>query len=159
MIPVTNAEIDALLDRARPDRYDVDDHAWRDPVVAAIATRIPPRQAAQVAAERLVADREGRATRSANELLRRVGKERQWPLPDMADDLADRPISVGSERVCLRAATSLDLRTWAIDERRDAAQEFAARSMACDGAEWLADEMDAKGLGQFADAYAPGNAA
>lgn len=156
---VTNAEIDALLDQHRPDRYAASDHRWRDPVIAAIAGRIPARQAAQVAAERLVADREGRSTRSANEMLRKIGMERQWPLPEMADDLGDRPISVGDQRVCLRAATAVDLRSWAIDERRDAARDFAARSAACDGAEWLADEMDARKITAFGDLYVPAGAA
>lgn len=156
---VTNEQIDALLDQHRPDRYDVEDHAWRAPVVAAVAQRMPIRQAQQVAAERLVGDREGRATRSVNSLMRRVARERQWPLPDLANDLLRRPMSIGAERVCLGAAMARDFEQWAIDERRDAAQDFTARSEACDGAEWIAREMAAKGLTLFADAYAPAGAA
>lgn len=155
MQPVTNEQIDLLLDQHRPDRYDVDDHTWRAPVVAVVAQQMPIRQAQQVAAERLVGDREGRATRSVNSLMRRVARERQWPLPDLADDLMRRPMSIGAERVCLGAAQARDFEQWAIDERRDAAQDFSARSEACDGAEWIAREMSSNGWTLFADAYAP----
>lgn len=157
--PITNEQIDAMLDNRRPDRYSVDDHDWRAPVVKVVAERMPIRQAQQIAAERVVSDREGRATRSVNAMLRRVAAEKQWPLPEMADDLMRRPMSIGTERVCLAAAEPVDFKQWAVDERRDAAQDFTARSQACDGAEWIAEAMTERGLARFADAYAEDGAA
>ena len=37
------------------------------------------------------------------------------------------------------------------DERRDAAQEFSARSAACDGAEWISRQMRDKGWQLFGE--------
>ena len=151
--PVTNEQIDTMLDNRRPDRYDVDDHHWRNPVVAYVAQHMPVKQAQQIAAERVVADREGKATRSVNRMLRKVAEEKQWPIPETTLDLHRRPMSIGSERVCLEAATSFDFQQWAIDERRDAAQDFAARSGACDGAEWIAQQMNHKGWQTFGEGH------
>jgi hypothetical protein len=97
---------------------------------------------------------------SASLLLRRVAAARRWPARDEVGAVADRPLSIGTERVCLAAATADDFERWAVDERRDAAQEASARFAACDGAEWLAREMRAKGLTLFGDAYTedPGDA-
>lgn len=53
--------------------------------------------------------------------------------------------------VQLHTATTSDLRRWAVQERRVAAQDFSARSFACDGAEWAADEMDANGWATLAE--------
>lgn len=154
--PISNEEIDAALDGLRPDRYNVDDHAWRAPVVKLVAGRITQAQARQLAAERIVSQRESGATRSVNRLLRKIALERQFPIEGSADDLRRRPMSVGAERVCLAMAGPDDFRQWAIDERRDAAQDFSARSSACDGAEWVAGAMEDKGFDIFAEALDEG---
>lgn len=157
--PITTEQVDALLDKYRPDRYSSNDHGWQAPVITQVAQRMPLRQAQQIAAEKIVSEREGRATRSVNSMLRKVASEKQWPLPELTHDLMRRPLSIGSERVCLAAATAKDFELWAIDERRDAAQEFSARSAACDGAEWLAQQMRQQGHALFADAYVQDDAA
>lgn len=149
--PITPIEIDGLLDVHRPDRYDVDDHRWRQPVVDEVARRIPVASARQLAAEKIVAQREGGATRSVNRLLRQVNLDQQLPLDGTIDDLLRRPLSIGPERVCLAAARAQDFEQWAIDERRDAAQEASARFAACDGAEWIAETMRHKGVSLFGD--------
>lgn len=141
--------IDALLDQHRPERYDAGDKAWRQAVYAAVEPLVPPADARRLAASQLVDQREGIATRAANELLRQIGRSRQWPLDWM--DQGCRPISVATERVQLGAATPIDLEHWAIDERRVAAQDFAARSLACDGAEWCAEQMRTNGWLTFGD--------
>ena len=151
--PIGNHEIDALLDRYRPDRYDRHDCQWRDPVVAVVAARIPIVRAQIVAAEKLVGDREAQATKSVNRLLRKVDQDRQWPLPDIAADLLPRPLSINNERVRLEAASAQDFRAWAISERRDAAREASARFSACDGAEWIAEQMEGESSNRFGDRY------
>ncbi len=77
-------------------------------------------------------------------MLRKIGQDKQWPLDWM--DCGDMPISVGGERICLRAAGPVDWERWAIEERRDAASDFTARNQACDGAEWLAGAMRTDGV-------------
>lgn len=149
--PIDNAEIDELLDQYRPDRYASDDHNWRAPVIQAVTHRIPNHQARWVAAEHLVGQREGRATRAVNDVLRRVGRNQEWPLPNMLEGLLRKPLSIDGNRVCLEAASPEDLEAWAIAERRSAAQDFAARSDACDGAEWVAQTMRHKGWHLFGE--------
>jgi len=144
-----SAHIDAMLDEHRPERYDVGDKTWRQTIYAEVGPLIPPAEARQIAASQLVDQRERIATRGANELLRQIGRTKQWPLDWMEQGV--RPISVGSTRVRLGDASVGDLRDWAIDERRVAAQDFAARSFACDGAEWCAEQMQAHGWLTFGD--------
>lgn len=157
--PITNEQIDALLDQYRPDRYERHDASWRSPVVQAVALRIPVTRAQQVAAEKIVGDREGQATKSVNRLLRRINEERQWPLPEFALDIMARPLSINDERVRLGAAASEDFVAWAIAERRAASQEATARFSACDGAEWIAEQMNAESIALFGDRYATKRAA
>lgn len=145
----TAALIDSLLDQHRPDRYDVGDTSWREPVYSQIATRVTIGEARQIAASYLVDQREGQATKQANALLRSVGQTKQWPLDWM--DVGRRPIAVGSARVRLDAARSEDFRQFEVEERRRAAADFMSRNQTCDGAQWLADEMDAHGWVTFTD--------
>ncbi len=144
-----NAHIDALLDEHRPERYDVGDKTWRAAIYAEVERLVPDREARRIAASQLVDQREGVATRGANDLLRQIGRMRQWPLDWMEQGV--RPLSVGSERVRLADGTVDDLARWAIEERRVAAQDFAARSFACDGAEWCAEQMRINGWLTFGD--------
>ncbi len=138
-----NATIDRLLDEHRPDRYVATDRDWREPVYLSVAPLVPVQEAQQLHAREVVDRRETQSTRGVNRLLRGIGQSGQWPLDWL--DVADRPLSVGPERVRLEEATESDLRTWAVDERRDASQEHVARSQACDGAEWCAAQMEAGG--------------
>jgi hypothetical protein len=147
-----NATIDELLAGERPDRYDARDKAWRQTVYDKIAPLIPRNEAAQVAAQSLVDAREARATRTTNKVLREIGRTKQWPIDWL--DLGDQPLSVGGERVCVRAATAHDLQVWATDERRTAAADFSARNDACEGAEWAAEQMQQQGWTTLADAMA-----
>ena len=147
-----NELIDRLLDKHRPDRYAAGDNSWRDPVYAAVAIQVTVAQARHIAAQHIVDQREGQATRQANALLREVGRTKQWPLDWM--DVDRRPLSIGGDRVRLDAVEARDLREWELEERRRAASEFVACNQACDGAKWLADEMDGNGWSTFADACA-----
>lgn len=146
------AHIDGLLAQHRPDRYEAADKSWREPVYAEVGALIPTAQAKAVAAAQIVDQRETQATKKANRLLRKIGKEKQWPIDWM--DCADMPISVGGSRICLRAAEPQDLDQWAIDERRDAVLDLTARHQACEGAEWLAHALREEKLLTVGDAIA-----
>lgn len=133
--------VDGLLSEARPERYDAGDCSWREGVYAEVAKLIDVKAAAAVAAKQFVDSREIKATRRANKRLRWMGINSSWPT-DWSDDVDGRhPISVGEKRVTLAAATAKDLSEWAIEERRRAGRDFAARTWACDGAEWAAAQM------------------
>jgi hypothetical protein len=105
-----NHHIDLMLDRCRPDRYDVGDNTWRLKVYTDVASRLPVRRALELAAQQIVDQLEGIATRVANGLLRKIGETKQWPIDWM--DAGDRPLSIGRERVKLAAATAEDLQQW-----------------------------------------------
>lgn len=139
------AEVDRLLAARRPDRYELEGgDDWLDRIADEIESMIPEAEARAIAARQMVRFREGQKTKAANRVLREVFQSQQPPL-DWLDTL-NLPIAVGKERVALRAATSVDFRNFANDERRRAASDFAARNDTCEAAEWLADVMDAEGV-------------
>lgn len=167
-----NEEIDRLLCELRPDRYvvkgdnpelepeEVADNAWLDDVADRVKPLVSEQDVRLLYARTEVGKREGRATKRANELLRRLGRDGQLFLGWM--DYADYPLAVVTrithpgeepkrieERVALRAVTSDDLRKFATEERRRAADEFATRNETCAAAEWLADEIDRTGSADF----------
>lgn len=148
----TNQLIDDLLDMHRPERYATGDRLWRAPVYADIEQRVTISEARRVAARQMVDQREGAATRQANDLLREIGRTQQWPLAWL--DVARHPIAVDEQRIRLDVATAKDFREWELDERRRAANEFTARNAACDGARWVADQLDVNGWLTFADGAA-----
>lgn len=135
--------IDHRLDEERPDRYDSSDKTWMATVDADVAPLVPVADARLIAARQLVQARETRATKAVNRLLREVGRTGQPPLGWF--DLARRPIAWDAHRVRLDECLSGDFRDWAAYERRAAANEFTARNDACEGAERIADELDAAG--------------
>lgn len=141
--------IDQLLDQARPDRYDARDKSWLDPIIAEVAHLIPTGEAKAIAAADKVRWRETSATRTANAFLREIGSTGQMPLDWM--DLGRRPVAWDEHRVCLVECSPADFRDWAVVERRRAANDFAARNAACEGAEWLADKLDADGRRRLGD--------
>lgn len=138
----TSHLIDELLAERRPDRYEVQGgDEWLDDIADEIEGLIP--NAREIAARMLVRRRETQKTRSTNRLLREIHESGAFPLDWF--DLLNLPIVVGKERVALRAATAEDFRQFATEERRRAANDFAARNSACEGAEWIAEFMEANG--------------
>lgn len=112
--------------------------------------------------------REGTQMRSVNNLFRTYFRDGQWPLPGLGlhetPEWAHLPLGVISrhhepgqpakvvnEHVALRAVTAYDLRTFAVEERRRAARDFASREDACQGAERIASEMDDRGCVTMTD--------
>lgn len=144
-----NALIDLRLNECRPDRYDEATDGWLDDIAAEVADMIADDDARFLHARSLVRRREGEKTKSANKLLRQIFEDKQFPLDWM--DMANLPIAVDKERVALRAVTSADLRQFANDERRAAANDFSTRNTTCEAAEWIADLMDSNGYRFGAD--------
>lgn len=143
------ALVDELLADRRPDRYDDGSAEWLDDIAAEVAPLIPEDDARYRAASMIVRRREGEKTKSANKLLREIYDSKQFPLGWL--DYCSLPIAVGKERVALRAVTSADLRQFANDERRTAANDFSTRNATCEAAEWIADVMDSNGYRFGAD--------
>lgn len=143
--------IDRELDLIRPERYDPRETSWRDPVVAEVERLIPDLEAKAIAARELVGRREGRATRVVTEHLREIHRTRQPPLDWM--DHGPRPLALDGERVRLDAAGAADFRDWATTERKRNAQQFTARNDACEGADWIADQLDAAGAATLGDLW------
>lgn len=137
--------VDQLLADLRPDRYEPDGgDEWLDEVAALIANDIPQAEARARAARQIVRQREGVKTQAANRILRDVYRSGQLVLGWL--DALDLPIAVAKERVALRAVTPSDLDRFAVDERRDAAREFATRNETCEAGEWIAERMRADGV-------------
>ena len=145
-----NAKIDLLLAERRPDRYEKEGgDGWLDEIADDIEPLISETDARSLLATSLVRQREGSKTRAANQAIRQL-REPQQPL-DGWWSMQNLPIKVGKERVAFRAATSVDLRQFAQDERRSASQEHVTREQTCTAAEWLADLMDGQGIVAAAD--------
>jgi RimJ/RimL family protein N-acetyltransferase len=147
-----SSRIDRLLIEHRPDRYETADRSWMDPVVAAIAPDIPEAEMRILHAEKLVRDREAKATTTANRLIRDMWKTKQPPLEWDWMDAMSYPVSISKEwRIALRALTPGDLVDFANYERKAAATEFVTRNETCDAAEFFAEEMQARGTRHFGD--------
>lgn len=138
-------KVDQLLAERRPDRYHTDGgDEWLDEIADEIEMLIPEAEARAVAARQIVRRREGQKTKDSNRLMRSIHDSGQLPM-DWLETLR-LPIVVGKERVAMRAATAVDFRAFANEERRRAANDFASRNATCEAAEWIADLMDANGF-------------
>lgn len=175
-------EISRLLAEKRPDRYTVRDTvtdpdddddlanldveeteeetSWLDEIADEVADLVPEEEVRKLYARKVVGQEEGRATRRANGLLRKIKQTGQLVLTwfDVKDDpvaVVTRIVEPGKrdrireERVALRAMTPRDLRDFATEERRRAAGDFAARNATCEGAEMVADWMTRGGFSRF----------
>jgi hypothetical protein len=137
-----NHLIDELLNEARPDRYFTRDRSWMDDIVQVVADELErrPNEAGE-AARRLVHQREGQATKSANRALRRIAQEGTlpigWGTEQMRADLLSPPLSINGERVRLGAASPSDLRLWRQVREREAEKRLGAEAETWKGAELL----------------------
>jgi hypothetical protein len=160
-----------------PDERDLDRNEtigaeWLDQIARDIEAELTADELPQVLLKSVRADvnaREGAALKIVNRELRQYHQSGQWPLfaidePAMNGHLLDLPLGVVSrsqyrgeqakvlkEHVAFRAVTSDDLRKFAQEERRRAANEFESRNQSCAGAESLADELDLAGAVTFGE--------
>jgi hypothetical protein len=155
---------DEPADLADLDSAD-DGTKWLDDLEAEIESQLPEATARKHLARNLVRQAEGRATRSGNTLLRRIQIAKRdskpiqgfLPLEEFyADPIAivirsvrDGKVRVREERVALRAATPDDFKAFANHERRRAGKDHAARIETCEGAEYVAEQMQLGGFIRF----------
>jgi len=163
---------DSIADEAliQDDDSDSDEESdqttWLDVIAERVEDLIPEAELRRRYARREVGLREGRSTRRANDFLREIARSGQLPLGWL--DLKDFPVAIVTrdvrpgerprireERVALRAMTPLDFKTFANEERRRAAVDFASRNASCEGAEWIAERMTMDRASRF-DAWARG---
>lgn len=139
------SDIDKLLAERRPDRYEVDGgDGWLDEIADLIAMDIGVAEARFAAASAIVRRREGEKLKAANRLLREIRESGQFPL-DWFETM-HLPLSVGKERVAIRAMQAGDFVEFANTERRRAANDFSIRNESCEAAEWLADQITRQGV-------------
>lgn len=142
---------DKLLAEHRPDRYTKggSDDGWLITVSDLIAPHIPPAKAQQVAAEQYVKNREGTKTQKANRYIREIYLTGQLPLDWW--ELGNLPLSVGDERVAIRAMSEED---WIQsgreeEERRD--EDYQARTHTAESKFWFAGLHRKQGVRLAAD--------
>lgn len=151
-----NEEIAQMLAVHRPDRYVAGALEWADPVLDAIADSISAGEAKERTALAVVRDVERTATRRGNGLLKHYKSNLQGAFDfggwmTSAVEASRQPVAVGKERVCFEDLTAEDLRQFALDERIAATQDYSARLASCDGAERLADDLNACGARTIRD--------
>jgi len=163
-------EIDRLLREQRPDRYvtradaeledEVESTEWLDRVAEQVEHLVPEIEVIRLYARNLVGQREGQATQTANQLLRKIHRSGQLVLGwfDVKDDpvsvltriiQSGQRVKIVEERVALRAMSPTDFRKFADEERRRAARDASARYETCEGADYVADQMSIAGAIDF----------
>ena len=144
--------IDEWLAAARPERYDVGDKQWQDPVIEKVEgelAEMPREQMLREAARRRVYGREQQASRRANDFLRAIFNEDTLPgwwgegdeWKRFLAGAARMPICIGRTRVRLGAVTVADLEEWILARREQQDKELATREQAINGAVLLAQWM------------------
>jgi hypothetical protein len=153
--------IDELLAQERPERYDLDDQEWMEPVVRKERDRLLQDAAEQVAEEyarRLVHTREGVATQGLNTLLRRF-KDGQFPLGfGDGDDWKKfyrpylrAPLLIGTKKVQFGVATPQDLDEWIAEKVKAGEREQVRRAEAIDGATTIVTALREQRVGRVED--------
>lgn len=151
-------ELSRKLNAARPERYT--NSAWVDEVADQIALDdIQRQQAAREYVRQVARDVEGKATRSANRLMREFHRNQCLPI-DWAQYLSV-PIALVNvvvvdgkprkvhERVRLADATPTDFELWAETENAARERDYQARGEAvCAALEW-AEAIRAAGAVNF----------
>lgn len=143
---------------------DVAGTEWLDSVAEQVTKLdIPADVMRQYAARTLVGQQERALTRWGNRYIREVAAGRGELPEGLPDDYDMSPVAVvyrvpdktsglfivHEVRVIFWAMTAEDFRTFATNERRRAAKDFKTRNDTCDGADWLADQMELTGAVNF----------
>lgn len=147
------AEIDKLLEKFRPERYNANELGWLDApieeVVKLLSRRLTAKQILQDVATKRVRSRESGASGRINAILRDIVVTGQFPLSwgepnwsELFPDIAHLPLSipkrqrglvVGRIRVQFAAMTSADWLEWENGMRRSAEEKLRAVNQAADG--------------------------
>lgn len=134
---VTDKELNTLIDMwlsdARPERYEVDETDWMEPVFKKARTKLTERSNDDViadAARRRVKDREGRAVQRMHGELRRLVQGEVplgWPAPgeEWTEDgkkrlaeLLHLPLKIGPNKVQFGTMSAEDWQKWRLDSQR-----------------------------------------
>lgn len=159
---------DAALRAARPDRYSGPGDAWVKQVAAQLAEEVPILEAKRIAAEAIVGQREGQATKRVNRFLKGLaGADGQYTLPVDWHLYADEPVAFESEvvvdgvvstvrtRVALRAMRPEDWHSFTRNGRVAAQHRFDAEMAMYEAADWIADAQGQKAFAEWAAVVAP----
>lgn len=137
MDEISNDDIREMLAHHRPDRYKAGSITWAAPVVELVAGSLNEATARRRSAEQIVKGIEDASTRSTNKFMRKVLEAGALPLDWQM--WADQPLSVGTDRVCIRSVTPDDLDESANIEERKADSDYEARIATVNGARLLRD--------------------
>lgn len=155
MQPPTDSQLVAILNKSRPDKTKNDDHTWWEPIILRYRDSIPIEDAQDEVMRRRIAALERKATRRTNKLMREINETGQYPLHLM--DAENWPLSVGDERVALRAVTEWDLAISEREERESTTADFASRMSGVGGRAKLRNmliESGSSNVADFLDNYA-----
>ncbi|MCL2611981.1 MAG: hypothetical protein FWD95_01975 [Nocardioidaceae bacterium] len=161
--------VDGELRRARPDRYGSPSDDWVKEVAARVAEEVPTFEAKRIAAETIVGQREGQATRRVNRFLKGLaGINGQYALPVDWHLYADEPVAFEYEsvdadgepcivrvRVALRAMRPDDWRYFSQSGRVSAQHRFDAEMGMYDVADWIRVEQGQQTFADWAETVAP----
>lgn len=137
-----NYNLDWDIITLQPDRYESDDLSWAEEALRTVGKQMTPAQALRRLGLSMIKERRSVMRGRANKILADLGVHKSWP--DVWSNWTGAyPIKVGTQHVCLRAVTFEDLEKYEIEQRRLAAVRFAASNLACDGAQWAAEELQA----------------
>lgn len=117
-----HAEIDKRLDALRPKRSSSGDKDWREPIYGWARNHIPNESnLVRHFAEKEVDQREGKATRRGNKMLRRWAKGQ---IPLVWSDLGPLPVVVDGQRIRMDALTPDDMDDAATELHSNAKQVY-----------------------------------
>jgi hypothetical protein len=143
-------EVTRRLRDARPDRYQDDDSSWQQSTYDWLIGHVRENELQQRLvltdwAWKMVRGAETRQKKAVNRLLREIGEQR-GVIPGSWVDLKRAPLSLdGKEHVVVERITSADLATWELTERRRNDRNFARVALACDGAAYVREHLEAQG--------------
>lgn len=147
-----NQSIDAWLAEDRPERYDPAERGWMGRTIAKAVRALKDRddrdQVIEEAARRLVVQREGQASKSANRILRNIAESEALPLgwgegetwKHLRAEVLSLPLSIAKRvRIRLGAISPAELEQWELENAREEDKRRIAQITARKGARLLAE--------------------
>ena len=150
-----------LLAKNAPERYDVNDYAWADPVFeearAFALAHLDPREVVDSLVSREIRGSDGAASRRACDYLARIVEDGNRPMGwddgTWVDFLTGShlPLICGGVKVQLYAITPADLDQWVEIRKRKLEEDQRIADKECAGAQYLAQVMRAQGVNRPKD--------